>query len=212
MNRSVIAIVVIAAAGAFWTLSGANAVWSASGFVTDLATEAIGIAFTVTVVDWLVERRRLAARGRQIAWNLFHTAEYVVWVWQGGPREMETEDLLGLLKGATASDPVAPCTGRLLSGLGVRCRRLLMSERQAVRVVPRFGDCLRELGRLASMANERRPVPTQEVLSILSIATERLTRMLNLSTGFVPTRLIRGRDASLDAQEARCASLAPPTV
>ena len=61
----------------------------------NLGTEIIGIVITVAVVEWFFERRRLLTRGRQLAWDSLHATQTAVWVWQGGPREMETDELLG---------------------------------------------------------------------------------------------------------------------
>ena len=51
----------------------------------------IGIVITVAVVEWFFERRRLQTRGRQLAWDALHAVEHAVWVWQGGPREVESD-------------------------------------------------------------------------------------------------------------------------
>jgi hypothetical protein len=64
---------------------------------TNLGTEIIGIVITVAVVEWFFERRRLQNRGRQLAWDALHAVEHAVWVWQGGPRQMDTDEVRGIL-------------------------------------------------------------------------------------------------------------------
>ncbi|HSG46409.1 MAG TPA: hypothetical protein VLA43_01220, partial [Longimicrobiales bacterium] len=62
--------------------------------LVNLGTEIVGIVITVAVVEWFFERRRHLERARQLAWSALHAAEHGIWVWQGGPREVETDQLL----------------------------------------------------------------------------------------------------------------------
>ena len=70
---------------------------STGTLLINLGTEIVGIVITVAVVEWFFERRRLQTRGRQLAWDALHAVEHAVWVWQGGPREMDTDEVRGIL-------------------------------------------------------------------------------------------------------------------
>jgi hypothetical protein len=76
----------------------------------NLGTEIIGIVLTVAIVEWFFERRRLQSRGRQLTWDMIHEIGHAVWVWQGGPREMGTDEVLGILAGVgrTTRCPTSP--------------------------------------------------------------------------------------------------------
>src|SRR5690606_4023266 len=111
---------------------------SAGNLFTNLGTEIIGIVITVAFVEWMFERRRLQNRGRQLAWDALHAVEQVVWVWQGGPRQMDTDEILGVLDAVGDSDPVPDFTEGMLLGIGTRSRRLLDHDPQAVGAVPGF--------------------------------------------------------------------------
>ncbi len=73
--------------------------------LVNLGTEIVGIVMTVAIVEWFFERRRLQNRGRQLAWDFLHAVEHAVWVWQGGPREMDSDEVRGLLN-AVRDDPL----------------------------------------------------------------------------------------------------------
>ena len=108
----------------------------------NLGTEIIGIVITVAVVEWFFERRRLLTRGRQLAWDSLHATQTAVWVWQGGPREMETDELLGVLNAVHEDDPLPDFTEGLFLNVGTRSRRLLNNDPQAVAALPGYMDAL----------------------------------------------------------------------
>ena len=176
--------------------------WSGGGTLVDLGSEFLGLALTVSILDWFFEQRRLGSDGRRLAWEIFHDVERTVWVWQGGPLRLETDELLGLLKGVSVNDQFAPCTeGRLLR-LGIRSRELLKGERHALSAIPGLSRALGELGGLARIGEGRRP-SAEAVRDALLTSASTLAEILDLSAPFVPARLIRDRSADLPAQERR---------
>ena len=178
--------------------------WPAAGSspLVDLGSEMLGLALTVSILDWFFEQRRLRADGRRLAWEVFHDVERVVWVWQGGPFRLETDELLGLLGGVEKDASVAPCTERMLLGLGIRGRELLKGERQAVSTVPGLAEALTELGGLARIGEGKKPSP-EAIRNALTSATRALAEILDLSAPHMPARLIRDREGDIAAQEAR---------
>ena len=118
--------------GGFLALAG-SVIWlaflvgpdtSAGNLFTNLGTEIIGIVITVAFVEWLFERRRLQTRGRQLAWDALHTIEHAVWVWQGGPRQMDTDEVFGILAAVGSNDPLPDFTEGMFLSIGTRSRRL----------------------------------------------------------------------------------------
>lgn len=176
--------------------------WSAGSVLVDLGSELLGLALTVSILDWFFEQRRLRADGRRLAWEVFHDVERAVWVWQGGPFRLETDELLGLLNGVADEDEFARCTERMLLGLGIRSRELLKGERQAVSTVPGLGVALAELGSLARIGEGRKP-SVRAVRGALTAAAKELAEILDLSAPHMPARLIRDRDTDLESQETR---------
>jgi len=197
--------------GGFLALAG-SVIWlaflvgpdtSAGNLFTNLGTEIIGIVITVAFVEWLFERRRLQTRGRQLAWDALHTIEHAVWVWQGGPRQMDTDEVLGILAAVGSSDPLPDFTEGMFLSIGTRSRRLLDNDPQAVAAVPGFMNGLEQLARLSAIRDGRAPMPPRKVADILEEGTRELARALGRPTERHLARLIRYRDPSEPSQERR---------
>lgn len=184
---------------AFWV--GADTPWG--NVLVNLGTETFGIVVTVAVVEWFFEKRRHATRGRQLAWDALHAVESAVWVWQGGPRELETDELLGILKAVDDDDPLPDFTEGLYLNIGTRSRRLLTNEPHAVEALPGFMNALEELGRLASIRDGKKKMPSRKLADILEDGTRALARALGQPTERHLASLIRYRDPSVDSQERR---------
>jgi hypothetical protein len=117
----------------------------------NLGTEIVGIVLTVAIVEWFFERRRLQDRGRQLTWDMLHEIGHAVWVWQGGPREMGTDEVLGILDGAGKDDPLPDFTEGLMLAIGTRSRRLLNDDKAPVAAIPGLMNGLEHLSRLSSI-------------------------------------------------------------
>ena len=175
---------------------------STGTLLMNLGTEIVGIVMTVAIVEWFFERRRLQNRGRQLAWDSLHAVEHVVWVWQGGPREMDSDEVRGLLN-AVGDDPLPDFTEGLLLNIGTRSHRLLNNDPAAVDAMPGLMGGLEHLGRLSSIRDGKTPMPSRKVADILDEGTAALAKSLGKPTERHPTRLIRFRDPSVESQERR---------
>ena len=149
----------------------------------NLGTEIIGIVITVAVVEWFLERRRLHNRGRQLAWDALHGAETAVWVWQGGPREMETDEILGVLNAVHEEDPLPDFTEGLFLNLGTRSRRLLNNDPNAVSALPGFMDGLEHLARLSAIRDGKRSMPPRKVAEAIIRASVKKPHEILLPPG-----------------------------
>lgn len=182
----------------------------------NLGTEIVGIVITVAVVEWFFERRRLQTRGRQLAWDALHAVEHAVWVWQGGPREMDTDEVRGILDSVGTDDPLPDFTESLFLNIGTRSRRLLNNDPDAVSAVPGFMNGLEQLARLSAIRDGKEPMKPQKVADILDEGTSELARALGKPTERHLASLIRFRDPSVKSQERRhfgagAHTVAPPT-
>lgn len=169
----------------------------------NLGTEIFGILVTLAVVDLFLERRRLQERGRELAWATLHDVERAVWVWQGGPRRLGTDELLGLIAGISPKAALQPFTRTLIVNLGQRSREILDIEARAVRLMPALARAAGELSSLRALGERGSPVTVRMVTEVLESATLELARMLGQPTQKIPAGLVRDRDASPDAQTAR---------
>jgi hypothetical protein len=176
---------------------------SAGTLFINLGTEIVGIVITVAVVEWFFERRRLQTRGRQLAWDALHAVEHAVWVWQGGPREMDTDEVRAVLKAVGNDDPLPDFTEGLFLNIGTRSRRLLNNDPEAVTSVPGFMNGLEQLARLSAIRDGKSPMPPSKVSDILDEGTRELAKALGKPTERHLASLIRFRDPSVETQERR---------
>lgn len=176
---------------------------STEGLLVNLGTEIIGIVITVAVVEWFFERRRLQNRGRQLAWDALHAVEHAVWVWQGGPREMDTDEVLGVLNAVHGEDPLPDFTEGLFLALGTRSRRLLSNDPDAVGAVPGFMNGLEHLARLSAMRDGDARMPSHKLADIVEEGTTELARALGQPTERHLASLIRYRDPTVESQKRR---------
>jgi hypothetical protein len=176
---------------------------STEGLLVNLGTEIIGIVITVSVVEWFFERRRLQNRARQLAWDALHAVEHAVWVWQGGPREMDSDEVLGLLNAVGEHDPLPDFTEGLFLNIGTRSRRLLNNELQSLGTMPGFMNGLEHLARLSSLRDGDSTIAPRKLADILDQATKDLARALGKPTERHLASLIRYRDPSAESQERR---------
>ena len=171
--------------------------------LVNLGTEIIGIVITVAVVEWFFERRKNLERGRQVAWSAMHAVEHSVWVWQGGPREVESDQLLGILRAVDEQSPLPDFTQNLFLSLGTRSKHALHNDAPALDAMPGLMNAFEELSRLNAIREGGRVTPPQKVAGILEAAVGHLARVLGQPGEAMPARLIRYVDASEEAQELR---------
>lgn len=212
MIRSIVAtsfliVLVGLIAGGFWL--GAST--PTGGLLMSLGTEVFGILVTVAVVEWLFERRRLQDKARELAWSVLHSVERAVWIWQGGPERIGTDELLGIIAGVSSGDPIPRFTKVLLVSLGTQCREALDKDSQAVRSLTGLKASLEDLSSLGSLRDDDPAVSVRMVSEILEAGTTGLARLLGKSTQRLPPGLIRGRDSSESAQQQRYFDLGAAT-
>lgn len=186
-----------------WTAFIVGTDTSFGALFINLGSEIIGIVITVAVVESFLERRRLQNRGRQLAWDTLHATQTAVWVWQGGPREMETDEVLGILRAVGTEDPLPDFTEGLFLNVGTRSRRLLSNEPPAVAALPGFMAALEQLARLSAIRDGRVPMAPRKVADIVEEGTMELAKALGQPSERLLASLIRYRDPSLQSQERR---------
>lgn len=178
------------------------------GLLANLGTEVFGIVITVAVVEYFFERRRLQDRAREIAWGILHGIEQGLWLWQGGPRRMGTDQLLGIAASIDSADALAPFTQAQLQSLGDRTSQILQRQRAAIRSVTGLEEALNDLTSLKVLGEDSaKPDASRTEIrmaaEILESSTAGLARVLGQPDQRIPGALIRYRDPSVEAQERR---------
>jgi hypothetical protein len=176
----------------------------------NLGTEIFGILITVAVVEWFLDRRRRQDRARELSWGVLHSLERAVWVWQGGPRQMGTDELLGVISGIQTDHPMEPGTRALLVALGTQSKETLDKEGAAIRTLPGLRPALEDLTSLRTLSDGGGSI--RMVGEILEAATLGVSGVLGLSTLKIPGALVAHRDSSSTAQRERLLEERPGVV
>lgn len=169
----------------------------------NLGTEVFGILVTIAVVDWFLERRRRQDRARELAWNTLHSIERAVWVWQGGPRQPGTDELLGLVAGIQPDDVLESSTQGLIQKIGLQCRGAMQKELASLRSLPGLSDAFQDLAGLTTVTENASSNRTRIVAEILESSVMSLARLLEQPTQRIPSALMWYRDATPAGQVDR---------
>jgi hypothetical protein len=169
----------------------------------NLGTEIFGILVTIGLVDWFLEKRRRQDRAREIAWRVLHGIEHAVWVWQGGPRHVGTNELLGIISGIRKQSSLEPFTEGLLLNVGLQCRSILQREASAVKSLPGLSGILKDLVSLANIRDLATSTRIRTVAEILEGSVTGLARVLGQSTDRMPSGLIWYQDPTPEGQQGR---------
>jgi hypothetical protein len=174
------------------------------GMLGNLGAELLGLAATVAIIDWLLERKRLNEQVQQMAWRMLHDVDHAFWVWQGGRREFHLDELMALLEMADKADPLPKFTEELFINLGIRASDNLRLQPRLMKHDRRLRSALKSLSGLAQIREARSFVDGRYILDGLKTAVSNLAEL----TGQTPHRGEFGaaksfRDPSYDAQQRR---------
>ena len=213
MARIVLGIVFFIASSSLILLSTLPGVGSSlQEILGNLGTEIFGILVTIALVDWYLEKRRRQDRARGLAWSVLHEIEYTVWVWQGGPRHLGTNELRGIVSGIQEKDSPAPFTEGLLMNVGLRSRSLLQKEPSSIRSLPGLRPIFEDLVSLASLRDLPDSTRIRTIAEILEGAVLGLAELLGQPTDRMPSGLIWHRDPGRESQEQRYRQVGPSTL
>lgn len=174
------------------------------GVLGNLGAEIMGLALTVAIIDWLLERKRLNEQVQQLAWRMLHDVDHAFWVWQGGRREFHLDELMALLEMAAKADPLPKFTEELFINLGIRASDNLRLQPKLMIHDRRLKAALKSLAGLAQIREARNLVDAGYIIEGLRSAVTNLAEL----TGQHPHKGEFGaaksfRDASYDAQYRR---------
>jgi hypothetical protein len=174
------------------------------GMLGNLGAEMLGLALTVAIIDWLLERKRLNEQVQHLAWRMLHDVDHAFWVWQGGRREFHLDELMALLEMASKADPLPKFTEELFINLGIRASDNLRLQPRLMAHDRRLKASLKSLAGLAQIREARNLVDAGYIIEGLRSAVSNLAEL----TGQHPHKGEFGaaksfRDPSYDAQYRR---------
>lgn len=100
----------------------------------NLGAEIIGIIVTITLLDAMQDRRQREAESRKVAWEVLHELDHAMWVWQGGEREFDIDELKFLCDAVDDGDPLPDFTETLLLRIGSRSENTLRTKPDLLKV------------------------------------------------------------------------------
>jgi len=176
----------------------------AVGLLGNVGAELLGLAATVAIIDWLIERKKHHEHVQRLAWQTLHEVDHAFWVWQGGRREFHLDELAALLNVAGPDDPLPSFTEELFVNLGIRASDNLRLQPRLMEHDRRLKAAFRSLAGLAQLREAKSVVDTGYLIEGLKTAVRGLAEV----TGQSPhpgefTAAKSFRDASRDAQRRR---------
>lgn len=136
---------------------GPETAWG--GLWLNLGTEIIGIALTVAIVEWLFEWRSTQEEARKMAWRILHTLDHAVWVWQGGHREFDLDELLALLSAVGPNDEIPDFTQNLFIRMGSTSQDTLRHEPGVAKARAALTRALQDLAPLSRIRDNPQLLP-----------------------------------------------------
>lgn len=171
----------------------------------NLGSEMLGLALTVAIIDWLLERKRLNEAVQQMAWRMLHDLDHAFWVWQGGRREFHLDELMALLDIAQSDDPLPKFTEELFINLGIRSSDNLRLQPKLVLHDRRLRAALKSLAGLAQIREAKASIgDARYIIEGLKTAVTNLaetTGQRSHQGEFAAARSFR--DPSFEAQQRR---------
>ncbi|MEM7755964.1 MAG: hypothetical protein AAF297_10055 [Planctomycetota bacterium] len=174
------------------------------GLLGNVGAELLGLAATVAIIDWLIERKKYNEQVQRLAWQALHDIDHAFWVWQGGRREFHLDELFALLNVAEPTDPLPAFTEEMFINLGIRSSDNLRLQPRLMEHDRRVKAAFRSLAGLAQMREAKSVVDQSYLIEGLRTAVTVLAEV----TGQRPhlgefTAAKSFRDPSEKAQQLR---------
>lgn len=170
----------------------------------NLGTEIIGIAMTVAIVDWLIERNKMGDESQQLAWRMLHEIDQAIWVWQGGRQEFHLDELAALIDLVAEGEGPIESTQDLFVNLGRAASDSLRLHSKLFRCDKRLKEPINALASLGQMRALKGRMPRSFILENLKKAVYALADITGqgIHTGtFGVARTFQ--DSSAAAQQER---------
>lgn len=148
-----------------------------SALLANMGAEILGLALTVAIIDWLIERKNLDEQVQQQAWRMLHDLDHAFWVWQGGRREFHLDELVALLSVADPKDPLPQFTEELFINLGIRASDTLRLQPRVMKHDRRLRAAMKSLAGLAQIREAKSFVDANYIIDGLRSAVGKLAEV-----------------------------------
>ena len=176
--RAWIAVAAIAATCFLIWLGLSAGQHSAADIELNLATELLGIVVTVAVIEFFFERSRQRETINKMSFRALDELDHAVWVWLGGSRALDCQELLSLLDRVTDDDPLPEFTQNLFLRIGSRADHSLVVDSDKVGASASLQRALSQLGKLCAMRDGPSAMTPSQIASLSRSATTELMATL----------------------------------
>jgi len=177
---------------------------TAADMLVNLSAEVVGIALTVAIVDWLIERNKLAEEAQRVAWRVLHELDQAIWVWQGGRQEFHLDEMAALIDLIAEDDHPIESTQDLFVNLGRTTSDTVRLHAKLMRHDKRLREALTALTGLAQMRALKGRMPRTFVVEAMRRALYGLAEVTGQAIHSGTFGVVRTfRDSSAEAQRQR---------
>jgi hypothetical protein len=168
-----------------------------------LASETVGIMITVAIIDKLLDRERERRDGvSRHSCRFLCQIDHAVWVWQGGDRALNIDELLILLAQVDNSDPLPEFTERLFLRIAYEADETLklMVMGDSSLISPDLQNGLEAMARVVMLHDQGELTPKHLAMEVED-AVQNFAKTITLSYPSIRKR--PGKECSEDNQKRR---------
>jgi hypothetical protein len=132
----------------------------------NLASEIMGIIFTVAIIDQMLEHERRLDDERRRAWHFLRAIDHAVWIWQGGSRGLNLGELIALLDQIKETDPLPQFTENRFVNIGCEAEANLRELRAFRGVGESLRSGLEALARIVTLHDAKELTANQLAMEV----------------------------------------------
>jgi hypothetical protein len=149
-------------------------------FLLNLGTEIIGIALTVSIVDWIFERKKKVEEVKRICWSALHQIDHAIWVWKGGIKAFNTNELIFLINDINNADKLPSFTQNLLLHIASRAENEILTNKSILQSNKRLKKSLQTLVELSQLRDDNVLMSNENIKTIINNSIQEFLLILKI--------------------------------
>jgi hypothetical protein len=158
----------------------ADSSMSINDFFLNLGTEIIGIVLTVAIVDWLFDRKRKIDEVKKISWRALHLIDHAIWVWKGGSKEFDINELCVLIDDINENDDLPSFTQNMLIQIASKSENEILSNSEIISSNTYLKKAMVSLKEISQIRDDTKVMSNEQIKIILMAAIQNFKNILNL--------------------------------
>jgi hypothetical protein len=153
---------------------------SINDFFLNLGTEIIGIVLTVAIVDWLFDRKKKIDEVKKISWRALHLIDHAIWVWKGGSREFDINELCFLIDDINENDDLPRFTQNMLIQIASKSENEILCNSDIISSNKYLEKAMISLKEISQIRDDTKVMSNEQIKSLLMGAIQNFKNILNL--------------------------------